>query len=145
MPILRTRVAKHLLDTASALLERVQQLEEQHAILRARIDGEADFRIFIAQITNAAQAAPIVGEGLERFAQAMRAPLPRGRSGGLARARTAWRYFDGTFMPDSEKFEFYREEYQRYATGGRARAASALRGPNGRFVSMNGDDVSERS
>jgi uncharacterized protein YpuA (DUF1002 family) len=59
----------------------------------------------------------------------MRAPLPRGRAGGLAGAKTAWRYSDGTFMPEAERTmaieEFELAEYERYAAGGRARAASA--------------------
>lgn len=70
---------------------------------------------------------------IERFAQAMRAPLPRGRAGGLARARSAWRYFDGTFMPESEKEAAYLEEYERYAAGGRTRAALGVRDARGRF------------
>jgi hypothetical protein len=44
----------------------------------------------------------------------------RGRPGGLARAREAWRYSDGTFMSENEK-EFMTEEYElleyeRYAS-----------------------------
>jgi hypothetical protein len=41
--------------------------------------------------------------------------LPRGKAGGLARVRTAWRYGEGTFMPESGKFEAYRQEYERHA------------------------------
>lgn len=76
---------------------------------------------------------PVIGDAVEKFAQAMRAPVPRGRAGGLARARSAWRYFDGTFVPESEKLEAYRLEYERYASGGRARAASAYRLADGTF------------
>lgn len=72
---------------------------------------------------------------IELFAQAMRTQSPRGRAGGLARARTAWRYFDDTFMSESNKFEAYSLEYERYAAGERARAASAIRNPDGTFVS----------
>lgn len=64
----------------------------------------------------------------------MRAPIPRGRAGGIGRARTAWRYFDGTFMPESAKDEALREEYERFAAGGRARAARARRALDGTFL-----------
>jgi hypothetical protein len=50
-----------------------------------------------------------------------------GRTGGLARASTAWRYLDGTFMPESEKAEARFQEYERYAIGGRARFESETR------------------
>lgn len=33
-----------------------------------------------------------------------------------------------------EKFEFYREQYERRAKGGRVRAATAHRAPNGTFL-----------
>jgi hypothetical protein len=67
----------------------------------------------------------------------MRAPLSlprRGHAGGLARARSAWRYLDGTFMPESEKEAAYLPEYERYAADGRARAARARRSPDGTFL-----------
>jgi hypothetical protein len=115
------------------LLERIQRLEREQAALRSRLEGERQLRILAAQIVGAAQIAPLIGEAIEGFAQAMRARSQRGRPGGLARARRAWRYFDGTFMPESEKFEAYRAEYERYAAGGRARASHASRAPNGTF------------
>jgi len=118
----------------SYLLNRSQRLEHQHAELRARLEGERQLRILAAQIVGAAEAAPVVGEAIERFAQAMCGQAPRGRAGGLARARGAWRYFDGTFMPESEKFEACRQEYERYAAGGRARAAKAQRSADGTFL-----------
>ncbi len=71
---------------------------------------------------------------MEGFVLAMRRPLPRGRSGGLARASTAWRFSDGTFMPESVKFEAYQEEYQRHAAGGRSRARTAVRASDGTFL-----------
>jgi hypothetical protein len=49
----------------------------------------------------------------------------RGRAGGLARARQAWRSLDETFMPESAKQEAYVREYERYAASGRARASTA--------------------
>jgi len=118
----------------SDLLERIQRLEREHGELRARLESERQLRILAAQIVGAAQIAPVIGGAVEKFAEAMRAPPPRGRAGGRARARSAWRYFDGTFMPESEKFEAYREEYERYAAGGRARAARAKRAADGTFL-----------
>jgi hypothetical protein len=118
----------------SDLLERIQRLEREHEELRARLEGECQLGVIAAQIVGAAQAAPAIGDAVEKFAQVMRAPLPHGRAGGLARARTAWRYFDGTFMPESEKLEAHRLEYERYAAGGRARARGALRRSDGTFA-----------
>ena len=108
----------------SDLLERIQRLEREHAVLRALLEGERQFRILAAQTVGAAQLAPVIGEAIESFAQAMRAPSLRGRPGGLARARSAWRYFDGTFMPESEKSEANIAGYERHARGGRACAIS---------------------
>lgn len=99
----RRHIRDELVHTTSALLARVQRLEEAQAEIRARLEGQGQLRVLTAQIAAAAQVAPVVGAAIERFAEAMRAPLPRGRAGGLARARTAWRYFDGTFMPESER------------------------------------------
>jgi hypothetical protein len=119
--------------TTSDLLERIQRLEREHAALRARLEGERQLRILAAQIVGAAQAAPVIGGAIEKFAEAMRAPLPRGRAGGLARASRAWRYIDGTFMPESEKEAAYLGDYERFARGRRARAAIAKRDELGRF------------
>jgi hypothetical protein len=135
MLLLNRRMAKHLVDTTSALLSRVQRLEEEQVELRAQLQGGRQLRLLTAHIASAAQSTEIVGDALEQFAQAMRSPLPRGRAGGLARAGRAWRYFDGTFMPESEKDAAYLEQYERYAAGGRARAALARRDASGRFVS----------
>jgi hypothetical protein len=118
----------------SDLLERIQRLEREHAELRSRLEGERQLRILAAQIVGAAQIAPVIGGAVEKFAQAMRAPLKHGHTGGLARARTAWRYFDGTFMPESTKLEARVAEYERYAAGGRARATRALRNSDGTFA-----------
>ncbi len=117
----------------SDLLERIQRLEREQAELRSRLEGERRVRILAAQIVGAAQIAPIIGGAVEKFAQAMRAPLPRGRAGGYERARSAWRYFDGTFMPESEKLHARNAEYERHAAGGRKRAEQAQRAPNGTF------------
>jgi hypothetical protein len=137
MVIFRRRAIDKLLNTTSALLARVQRLEQEQAALRARVEGERQFRVFTAHIGAAAQTALVVGAAVERFAEAMRAPLPRlprGRRGGLARARAAWRYLDGTFAPESEKDAAYQREYERYAEGGRARARTARRRSDGTFA-----------
>lgn len=125
----------------SDLSARLQRLEEEQAALRARLEGDRQLRILTAHIAAAAQAAPAIGFAIERFAEAMRAPLPlqpRGHAGGLARAQAAWRYSDGTFMPEAERRaaieEFELAEYERYAAGGRARAASAIRNEEGKFI-----------
>lgn len=126
--------ADELRRTTSELLARIQRLESAHAEIRASLESERRLRLLTANITSAALIAPEIGAAIEHFAQAMRAPIPRGRVGGLARARSAWRYSDGTFMPESEKFEAYCEEYERYAAGGRARAAVANRAADGTFI-----------
>lgn len=138
MALFRRYDSEQLVRATSDLSARVQRLEVEHAALRARLEGERQLRILTAQIAAAAQAAPAIGAAIERFAEAMRAPpplVPRGRAGGLARAKHAWRYFDGTFMPESEKEAVYSEEYERYAAGGRARAETARRGADGTFQS----------
>jgi hypothetical protein len=135
------RAIEQLEHATSALNARVQRLEAEQGALLARLQGERQFRILTAHIGAAAQTALVIGAAIERFAAAMRAPLPpppRGRAGGFARARYAWRYSDGTFMPEAERLaaieEFETAEYERYAAGGRARAASAARDEDGRFI-----------
>jgi hypothetical protein len=118
----------------SDIVVRLQRLERAHREIRATLEGERQLRIFFANLISAGQTAPVIGAAIERFAKAMRAPIPCGRAGGLARARHAWRYLDGTFMPESERCEARRQEYERYAAGGRARAASALRAKDGAFL-----------
>jgi len=121
-------------NATTDLLKRIQRLEREHAEIRAELEGERRVRILAAQIVGAAQMAPVIGDAIERFAQAMRAPNPRGRAGGLARSRRAWRYVDGTFMPESAKTDAQIAEYERYAAGGRARAALASRSIDGTFL-----------
>jgi hypothetical protein len=134
--LFRRRSDQETIDArTSDIIERIQRLEAEQAALRAEIEGERQLRFLTAEIVGAAQAAPVIGSALENFAQAMRAQLPRGRAGGLVRARGAWRYFDGTFMPESEnKSLTYSEEYERYAADGRARARSAKRASDGTFL-----------
>jgi hypothetical protein len=64
----------------------------------------------------------------------MRAPFPLGRAGGVTRARWAWPYPDGTFMPEAEVHEAAGQEYERFARGGRARASAAKRAADGTFL-----------
>jgi hypothetical protein len=45
------------------------------------------------------------------------ASLERGKADSLARARRAWRYKNGTFTAESEKFRTNREEYERKEVG----------------------------
>jgi hypothetical protein len=130
----RRDAIRQLEDATSTLRARVQRLEQEHALLHARLEGERQLRLLTAHIAAAAQAAPVIGAAIDRFAQAVRVPLPRGRAGGLSRAKTAWRYFDGTFMPESEKEAAYFEVYERYAAGGRARARKARREADGTFA-----------
>jgi hypothetical protein len=131
---LRRGVTDQLLRETSALLARIQRLEEDQGQLRARLEADRDLRLFIVHIAAAAQVAPAIGAAIEGFAETMRTRPPRGRAGGVARCSTAWRYSDGTFMPESKKAEAYRAEYERYAAGGRARVASAVRAPDGTFI-----------
>lgn len=121
-------------SATSDLLERIQRLESEHAELRSRVEAERQLRILVAEIVGAAQVTPAIGEAIECFARAMRAPLPRGRAGGLARSRQAWRHFDGTFMPESAKFDALLADYERYAAGGRSRARTASRRADGTFA-----------
>lgn len=134
MRLFRRRLRDSLETSTSDLLARIQRLESTQADLTSRLESERQLRILALQISCVAQAAPVVGLALERFAQAMRSPVPRGRSGGLARARIAWRHFDGTFMPESAKLEATIADYERYAAGGRARAARARRAADGSFL-----------
>jgi hypothetical protein len=105
----------------------LHQVEEECARIR--------FQRMLREIHKAAElavrhaAALAIEKGLRAAA-----PLPRGGAGGLARARTAWRYNNGTFVPEVEKFEVYRQEYERYAAGGRVRAARTLRTSDGTFL-----------
>jgi hypothetical protein len=43
----------------------------------------------------------------------------------------AWRCADGSFMPESDKMEAYRVEYERYAVGGSTRARTTRRAIKG--------------
>jgi hypothetical protein len=138
MALFRRFESGQLEQATSDLTARVQRLETERDLLHARLEGEHQLRMLTAHITAAAQAAPVIGAAIERFAEAMRSPVPVGRTDGLARAEAAWRQSDGTFMPEGERAvaieEFQPAEYERYAAAGRARAGSAPRDAMGRFI-----------
>src|SRR5271163_132215 len=125
----------------SEVTDRLQRLEHDHAQLLARIEAENAMRRAVAGATEAAQTAAIVGAAIEGFAGAMRRPLKRGRAGGLARARQVSRlrerWSDGRYMSHEDWEQIEREvasaEYMRYAAGGFARAATAIRATDGTF------------
>jgi hypothetical protein len=124
------RLAADLSELRSTILPRLQRIE--HELASAKLD-----RLF-AELNGATQLLAKEGlkaaDAIERASHAMLAPLPRGKAGGIARAKSAWRYLNGTFMPESEKLELYRCEYERYAAGGRARTANARRALDGTFL-----------
>jgi hypothetical protein len=64
----------------------------------------------------------------------MELPPSNGRAGGLARARSAIRAPDGTFLSHSEIEAVLAERSERHARGGRARAAWARRATDGTFL-----------
>ncbi len=100
------QLARELVQLHGDVNKRLQQVEQECARIR--------LQRMLREIHKAAELAVRIGLpaalAIERSLRAVAAPLPRGRAGGLARARTAWRYSDGTFMPEEEKFESYHEE-----------------------------------
>jgi hypothetical protein len=119
-----------LSELRSTILPRLQRIESD--LMYAKL-GHLFEELHAATelaIREGVEAAEAVAMGL----RAMAAPLRRGKAGGLARARTAWRFLDGTFMPESKKLEACLEAYERQAAGGRARAATAQRSTDGRFI-----------
>jgi hypothetical protein len=124
------RLAADLAELRSTILPRLQQVECE--LMGAKL-GHFFAELHVAiqlHVIRGREVAPAIEKGL----RALVAPLPRGKAGGLARARSAWRYLDGTFMPESEKLEAYNEEYERHAAGGRTRAATARRYADGTFA-----------
>ena len=87
-------------------------------------------RITHLTIEQSVPAARAIAAGL----QAVRASLPPGVAGGLARTRHAWRDDDGTFMSYDAEEQIRLEQRERMARGGRARARVAKRVPDGTFV-----------
>lgn len=124
------RLADDISALRSSLLARIQRIEnELMAAKLSRFFSELDAAIRLA-VSQGVQAA----NAIEKSLRASVAALTRGKAGGFARARNAWRYDDGTFMPESEKVAAYAKEYERYAAGGRARAARAQRAEDGTFL-----------
>lgn len=123
----------------SDLRERIQRLEMENASLRARVESDALQR---HSATHTAAVGSIVGWAIESFGRAVRTPARRGRAGGLARAQQAShlgeRWSDGRFMGHEDWEQIEREisetEYMRYAAGGFARAARAMRNSDGTFL-----------
>jgi hypothetical protein len=136
---------KSLRVTTNTPERRIQQLSAELAELRAHVPRLDDPNLVARLAACISRAQAKADRELDRFLLAIHSAAEaaatlsalqarRGRAGGLARARAAWRYLDGTFMPESEKWEAYREEYECHAAGGRARAARAERYPNGTFA-----------
>jgi len=148
-----------LREITSALREQVQRLTTELAELRAqaltrddpdaiaalaarvdeaRLRSQRKLDHLLAGICDAGEAALLLGAALENFAANLRVSGKRGRAGGIARARFAWRYSDGAFMPNEEAErlleEFELEEYEHHAAGGRARASRARRAADGSFL-----------
>jgi len=124
------QLAQELIELRTNMHVRIQQVETECA----RIGLQRILR----ELHKAAELAVKLGMpaalAIEKGLRSTAAPLPRGKAGGLARARSAWRYDDGTFMPESEKLEAHREKYERHAAGGRVRAARAIRAVDGTFI-----------
>ncbi len=128
------------------LAEMIQRVQAAQAATPSVFDSDDVIDRIAARVAaklsrEGAEAAIAVevGRAIEAFAAAMRRPLRRDLAGGRARARSAWRYADGTFMSEGQRTatieEFEIADYERYAAGGRARARSAQRWPDGTFAS----------
>jgi hypothetical protein len=141
LSVVRTARLRHIIEThqrlvtdlcelRSTILPRLQQVE--HELLSAKL-GRLFAELHVAIELTVRQGLEAAAS-IEKGCRGMVAPLPRGKAGGLERAKRAWRYSDGTFMPQREIDSFWAAEYERYAKGGRARAASAQRAPDGTFL-----------
>lgn len=123
------RLADDISVLRSTVLSRLQRVENELMVAKlGRFFSELDLAIRLA-VAEGCEAASALESGL----RASVAPLARGKAGGFARARQAWRCADGTFVPESEKWRARRDEYESHAAGGRKRAAQAVRGRDGRF------------
>ncbi len=135
------REAAQLASEYQRLVERMVAFERDMQARVQRIEAELmapGFHRLFRELHAAAQLAAEQGGqaalSIQNAFRAAAAPLTRGKAGGLARAREAWRYEDGTFAPESVKREACLAHYERYARGGRARAARALRYTDGTFA-----------
>ena len=109
---------------------KLQQFEEEFAATRLKRLLSVMHGVAHLQIAQGVPAARAIAQGL----QAVMAPLPCGVAGGLARAKYAWRYDDGTFMSYDDEEQILSERHERMARGGRARAKGAMRASDGTFV-----------
>ena len=93
------RLAHDLSELRFTILPRLQRVERKLlSSKRGHFFAELDVAIRLHVSRGREMAAAI-----ENGRRAAIAPLTRGKAGGLARASTAWRYFDGTFMAESRK------------------------------------------
>jgi len=119
----------------SRLEAELGAMRAELAALKSATASASPWPRLATEISSAAEAA--TSQGMVAGELSRPAPV-RGRAGGLARARDAWRCSDGTFMPDYDKeaeiAEHEIEEYERYAAGGRARALRARRRADGTFL-----------
>jgi len=91
------------------LAERVRQLSAELAEHGARILRLDDPNLVARLAAHVSRAQATVDRQLDRLLEGISSAAEtaailarRGRAGDLARARTAWRYLRGTFMPESE-------------------------------------------
>ena len=141
LSLIPSKRLRYILDTNqrltaefSELALRLQHIERELMSARLRcLFGELGVAIRLT-VQHGLDAADAMENGLRATVR----PLARGKAGGIARAMRAWRYLDGTFMPEKVKEQAFFEEYERYAAGGRARAATAKRGVNGSFLPKKG-------
>ena len=128
------RLAADLSELRSTVLPRLQRVERD--LMGAKLDWLFGQLHIAIQLT--VRQGVETGQAIEKGLRAVLAPLPRGSAGGLARARIAWRYSDGTFMRESERAAAIEElelaEYERFAAGGHARAKKAVRNRDGTFA-----------
>ncbi len=134
------KLQAQIVELDQRLTERIDQLAGKLDARIQRLELAPKLAHFGRELHAAATFAQQGCRAAHAIQHALRAigsaPMPRGKPGGTARARTAWRWDDGTFMSDSAKEEANRAEYERFATGGRARAAGAQRAANGTFLPL---------
>jgi len=113
--------------------QQITPMTEEIAVTRLKRFLAGMHRVVHLQIEQGVPATRAIAAGL----QAVMAPLPPpppGVAGGVARARHAWRYDNGTFMSYDDEEQILIEQHERMARGGRARARSAKRAPDGTFL-----------
>jgi hypothetical protein len=117
-------------------MRKLARLDAEIGATRAELKAARSPRVEPLALEISRELEAAIGQEMENFARTT--TLVRGRAGGLARAKNAWRYSDGTFMPNGAKEavieEYKLAEYGRYAAGERSRAARAKRGADGTFL-----------